>query len=283
MVTIDALLGVDIASDDYHTSPGVSNSSTKVFREDPQLYHYRYVLRNYDQERKDAFDFGSAVHDVCLLQDESRIVRIPESVLSKSGSKAGAAWKDFEAENAGKLLIKSDDYQAIQDCADAVRSHPVAGKLLDTNGPAEQMFWTEDRDLGLRLKCKPDKLVVMPSGQVIIVDLKTTESVNPGAFARSIVAYEYDCQRYFYERVLKACGLEIGGFVFVAVRKTPPYSVACYSISDDDMTTAMDIVEQCLVRMAECYATGDWLPKNRDQILSLTLPRYHQNRGDYRV
>ena len=115
-------VGYEVSNEDYHASPGVSNSQLKDFARDPRLYHHKYLSGNYKQERKSYFDFGSAVHDLCLLGDNSSIALIPDDVLSKTGAKSGAAWKEFEASNAGKLLLKASEYAAVERCVAAVKA-----------------------------------------------------------------------------------------------------------------------------------------------------------------
>ncbi len=277
-----AFLGEEIENDNYHSGPGVSNSALKVARNDVREYHWQYVLGNRSRERKEYFDFGSAVHEIALLGSQAGIKLIPESVLASNGARSGKAWKEFESDNRGFALLKQADYDAVMRCVESIHRHPVAGKLLACEGPAERMFFYDDPNLELRLKCKPDKLVVTSKG-VIVVDLKTTESVNPGAFVRSIVSYEYDCQRYFYERVLKACGLDVLDFVFVAVSKSPPHCVNCFSISNDDMQTAADMTENTLADLAERYRYDQWTPDSTKNVIKLSLPRYATNRSDCRL
>jgi hypothetical protein len=273
-------LSQQTTSGEYHDGPGVSNSGLKIFRDDVRLYHHQYVLGNRQQERKDYFDFGSAVHEVALLGDDSNIVVISEDVLSSDGSKRGKAWKQFEAENAGKLLLKPHERDAVMACVGSIKQHPIASKFLSCEGPAECAFYAKDQSLELTLKCKPDKLAVTKRG-VVIVDLKTTESVNPSSFARSITQYEYDHQQVFYERVLEMCGVEVIDFVFIAVSKQPPYLVNCFSIAPDDLQFARTNTENALTDLAERYRYDNWLPKSFDKIISLSLPSYAKYRNEY--
>lgn len=277
-----AQLGVEIDNKEYHRIEGVSHSGLKVFRYEPRDYHWRYVLGNHDRERKDYFDFGSAVHELALLGDQSNIKLIPDEVLSSSGSKAGKAWKEFESEHRDCLLLKPQEFYAVKRCVDAVLAHPMAGKLLACDGPVEQMFRFDDEQRGLTLKCKPDKLAVTPHG-TIVVDLKTTENVNPGAFARAVVSYDYDFQRYFYEKILRKVGFDVIEFVFIAVSKSQPHCVSCFSIADEDMATAAVMTENALDDLGRRYQEDDWNPPNHDKITKLSLPRYAQNRSDYQL
>lgn len=273
---ITATEGIDIEHDDYHKSAGVSNSSLKVFRQDVRKYHWRYVLGNFDQERKDYFDFGSAVHDMALLGSAARVALIPDDVLDARGAKRGKAWKEFESEHAGWLLLKQDEFTAVSNCVAAIYDHPSADALLSRPGTAEAMYAATDEALGLLLKCKPDKL----SGSVIC-DIKTTGDASPEGFAKSIVSYDYDCQAYFYKRVLSMLGHDINEFVFIAVEKTPPYCVGVYTIDRGDMQTAETLVETALFDLAERHRSGNWQPKDYGKIQRLTLPRYAHYRGEY--
>lgn len=272
--------GQEIANDDYHQSPGVSHSGMQVFRRDPREYEYRYIQGNYDRERKDYFDFGSAVHEVALLGSDAGICVIPQEVLSSSGSKAGGAWKQFEAENSGKLLLKQQDYDSVIRCVSSIHSHPLAGKLLACDGSPEQMYSYDDPNLELKLKCKPDKPAFTTKG-CVVVDLKTTDDPSAKSFVNSIVSYHYDCQQYFYTKVLKQLGFNVIDFIFVAVGKKPPHPVNVYSINSDDLGHAEIIVENALAEMAERYRANDWMPRNMDQKKVLSLPRYSQYRTDY--
>lgn len=275
-----ASVGQYVENEEYHASDGVSSSALKVLREDPRLYQWQYVLGNRDRERKDYFDFGSAVHDIALLGSQAAIALIPEEVLSSSGSKAGKAWKEFEAENRHKLLLKQAEFDSVMACVNALYAHPLASKLLACDGPAEHSFRFEDSLRELSLKCKPDKLAVTPAG-VVVVDLKTTESVNPASFARSIVSYDYDCQAYFYQKILRNMNIDVIEFIFIAVSKKQPHCVSCFSINEDDMAHAAVMTENSLDELAERYRANDWNPRGHDKVVRLSLPRYAQNRSDY--
>jgi hypothetical protein len=275
-----AMQGEEIDNAVYHTSPGVSHSALQVFRRDPREYKYVYIDGNYDRERKDYFDFGSAVHEMALLRSDANICVIPDEVLSSSGSKAGKAWKEFEAENSGKLLLKQRDFDSVVRCVESIYKHPLAGKFLACDGVPEQMYSYVDANLELKLKCKPDKPAITPHGTVI-VDLKTTDNPSAKSFVNSIVSYNYDCQQYFYERVLRALGHDIIKFVFIVVGKNPPHPVNVFSINEEDMGKATEIVENALGEMAERYRANYWMPYNADKITKLSLPRNSQYRTEY--
>ena len=272
-----------ISAEEYHALPGVSNSRLSVFLEDPREYYYQFLSGEYVAKKKDYFDFGSAVHEVALCKSSEAIRLIPESVLSANGSKAGGKWKEFEQEHAGKLLLKIADYDALFRCVDAIEKHPMASQLLDCDGETETPFQHEDTDLGLLLRCRPDKLITM-SGSKLCIDIKTTSTgTQAGKFAKSVAAYAYHRQSYLYERVLRDCGIEIASFIFIAVQVEPPFCVDCYSLSDEFLKLAETEVENGLIDLAERTRTNDWKPRSWNSVTELSPPAYLKFSNDYRI
>lgn len=277
----DQQIGEEVANNDYHRLPGVSNSQLKDFMVDPRVYHYKYLSGEYQPESKPHFDFGSAVHELCLLGDASNIAVIPEEVLSESGARSGAAWKAFEAENTGKLLLKQPDMEAVNRCVEAVKADPVAGELLAAPGVCERFFRATDENNGLELRCKVDKLCEV-NGRHIVLDLKTaSRGTGLKSFPYSVCDYRYDCQDYFYRKVLAANGINVEAFVFVAIGTTQPHTVDCYSLDDDFLREAQTDVEQALFEIAERTRTNNWHASNRGKIVKVAPPRRHAFRNEY--
>ncbi len=276
-----ATLGVPMDNDAYHASPGVSNSKLKVFMDDVRDYHYQFLSGEYVKVQKSCFDFGSAVHDVCLLGSQANIVSIPSSVLATNGAKSGNEWKDFAADNEGKLLLKHDEYMSVLRCVDAVQKHPVAKQLLYAKGPTEHVFSYEDPQLELTLRCKLDKLCLLPAGKVVM-DLKTTATgTKPAKFSKQIANFGYHHQEYFYRKVLAANGIDIASFVFVAVSVDQPHTVDCYTIDDEFRKLAEVEVENALADLAERTRANDWLSRSHNSVVELSPPNYLKYQGDY--
>lgn len=275
--------GKVMSAEDYHASPGVSNSRLSDFLDDPRLYYFKYVDGSLIQEPKKHFDFGSAVHDICLLGSAANIEVIPQKALSTSGSKAGNAWKAWAEEHAGKIHLKQHEMDAVLRCVEAVNQHPVAGKLLSAPGPAEHSFWFVDPDIGFRVKCRPDKLVLLPQKR-ICVDLKTTGgAVSASKFAKHIADFGYHRQRYLYGKVLARCGIEIDEFVFIAVSTEEPHLVNCYTIDEEFVRIAEEEVEQGLADLAERHRAKDWLPITHSSVVKLAPPSFLKYQGEYQL
>lgn len=272
--------GVAIANDDYHNGEGVSHSALQVFRQDPRKYEARYIKGEITRDRKDYFDFGSAVHELALLGSEARIKLIPDAVLSASGSKAGKTWKEYEAENKDFLLLKDAEFSSVKRCVDSIYDHPLASKLLACDGRPEEMYSHFDETFELELKCKPDKPCFTPAG-LLIVDIKTTEDASDAGFSRSVDNYRYYHQAYYYTRILAACGYDVIDFMFIAVEKSPPYVVNVFALDSEYLTMAAQDIESALSDMAERYRSGVWTPYHQEKARRLSPRNYLQFRNQY--
>lgn len=283
MIAQNIELGVPMENDAYHASPGVSNSKLKVFMDDVREYHHQFLSGEYVREQKACFDFGSAVHDVCLLGSNANMVPIPSSVLASNGAKSGNKWKAFAEENADKILLKHDEYMSVLRCVDAIMKHPVAKQLLYAKGPTEHAFFYDDPQLDLTLRCKLDKLCLLETG-TLVMDLKTTATgTKPAKFSKQIANMGYFYQEYFYRKVLAANGIDIDSFVFVAVSVDQPHSVDCYTIDDEFRKLAEVEVENALLDLAERTRANDWLPRSHNSIVELAPPSYLKFNGDYQL
>ncbi|MFO1066310.1 MAG: PD-(D/E)XK nuclease-like domain-containing protein [Pirellulales bacterium] len=269
-----------ITADAYHALPGVSNSRLKVFMEDPRKYFYRFLSGQYVQPQKDCFDFGSAVHDLALLGTDAGIVCIPDEVLTSNGSRSGNKWKDFAAANAGSILLKRADYQAVLNCVNAVLADPVAGAMLLSPGVSEKLFQYEDSLTELTLRCRPDRLVQF-NGVTVVPDLKTTPDTTASSFAKSIVNFGYHYQAYFYRKVLKACGIDTAEFVFIAVGTEPPHTVDCYVLDEEFMRIAETDVENSLADLAERTRHNNWKSHSHGSLVRLSPPRFAKYAKEY--
>lgn len=278
--TISTERGQAIDNDAYHAMPGISSSRLKVFMDDVRRYQHQFLSGKYTQERKAHFDFGTSVHDLVLLGDSASVLEIPSDVLAANGAKSGKLWWAFAAEHADAILLKSAEYRALHNCVDAIMSHPVAGRLIGKTGVCERAFVTHDEQLGLSLRCKPDKLL----DNNVVVDLKTTAAgTKAGKFVKNIINFGYHYQEHFYRRVLAASGIEVQAFVFIAVQVDEPHTVDCYTLSPDFRQKAEADVENALLELSERMKADDWLARNHEMIVDLEPPNWLQYRGEYDV
>lgn len=271
-------ISATISNDEYHRLPGVSNTKLGVFINDVRQYYYQYLSGRYVEVPQDHFDFGTCVHSISLEGDESKIVVIPTEVLAKNGARIGNAWKDFEAANSGRIMLKADDYRAVMRCVEEIRNHPVAGALLAAPGYTERMFQAHVN--GMLLRCKPDKICQW-NGKTIVVDLKTTTDSTADKFVKSIDRFGYHRQEYFYRKVLEANGLFVDAFVFIAVGDSEPHCVDCYELDSEWLEFAASEVEPALEDLSRRMTNNDWTVASTNSVIRVSPPSYMKFKGQY--
>ena len=206
---------------DYHAGSELSKSG--LDRLQKSIKHFKTAFNSQTQAMLE----GSALHKL-VLEPESFFLEYAIAPDVDKRTKAGKTeWAEFAAENEGKELLTSKQMEQIGSMNDAVFGHPLARTLL-TGGEAEvSYFWERE---GIPCKCRPDYLIDGDEGEILI-DLKSTLDASPKGFIKSIANFRYDVQASWYmDGVEAVTGVLPEEFIFVAVEKTAPYAVACYTL-----------------------------------------------------
>ena len=250
---------------DYHASPAISKSGLDKIARSPA--HYR-AAKESAAESTEAMIFGSAFHDYILLPEvfQTAYTVLPEDFNGRT--KDGKSYLET-IKASGQTILKAEWLKDIQGMAAAVAAHPKAAALLTGGHPEVSIFW-QDADTGIDCRCRPD--YIHSSG--IIADLKSTADAGPAAFAKSCANFRYHVQDAFYsEGYYQAAGTWPRGFVFIAVEKTAPYAVACYTLDDVAKEKGRELYQQDLQTLQAAQAANEW-PAYSDQIETLTLPAW---------
>jgi hypothetical protein len=259
----------DLSNEAYHASPGISKSGLwKIYTQSPA--HFKYSPR---KETK-AFDFGQASHSA-ILEPETFEARVMRGPADRRGNK----WADAvaEANNSKRRLLIEEDYDAVLELRDAVHADPFLNALIVS--PHSQVehssFWI-DPETGAQCRSRPD---LYRADLGIMVDVKSTASAHPQAFARSVVNYGYHAQEAWYSAGHRANGLKVEGFVFLAFEKEAPYVTARYELPPSIVEDGRAICQKALARFAECEATGEW-PGYSSEITELAFKRWAYQETD---
>lgn len=269
----------DMTAEQYHAYPAVSNSRISDFIEDPRLYYHKWLSGNYKPKAEKHFEIGSAAHEILLRNSHDRIAVIPEDVLAKNGAKSGNAWKQWSAENSGKIQLKSKDYAAVLRCCEVVRQHPAASQVLAYSGDCEYPMSAEF--MGMHCKCCFDKLCRTSEGH-LIVDFKTTEGGSTAnKFVKSVASYGYYRQAAFYKTIAQLNGLEIYDFIFLVVSITEPYTVDLFRLDEEFIDMGMQEIDEAMIELIERTENNDWSGRGADQVVSLSPPSFLKYNRDY--
>lgn len=183
---------VFMSSDEYHAHPAISKTTLDYIRSDPHGVDWAKQCKQ-DEEKMKTFDFGDAMHAICLEPDrlESEFVVMPEVNLRTNAGKEEKA--EFEAANADKKILSADDHKKLVLMFDSVMAHPQARDLIEADGVCEGSYFWRDEETGIDCKCRPDKEI---ESRRLLVDVKTTDTLKKFSF--SVEDFRYFVQDPFY-------------------------------------------------------------------------------------
>ena len=259
----------DIPGDTYHAMPGLSSSQLKSMAISPAHFYGAHVdpLR---PEREDTpqFKLGRLVHTVVLEPDKYVMdyAVIPDGLNLRT--KAGKAeLAEYEADHAGKEMVKAADVELAFRMRDAVMEHS-SGVLLDGARVEHSGWWYDDRT-GELLKYRPDART-----DSAIIDLKTTAGpVDYDTVQKAIWNFNYHTSAAHYLDGDAACmGTQHNTFVLLFVSKQWPHEVGSYYLDPDAIELGRRQNRTWLHRISDCFKNEHWPPVNDGQITEIGLP-----------
>lgn len=238
----------------YDLLPGIRRSDLWKINKSP--FHFHYEMEH-PAEKTPALLFGAAAHKYILEQDsffDEYAIAPNVDRRTKAGKEE---WNEFcmNCDDNDLEPITDDDLRTIIEMNNAIDAHPVARRLL--TGEHEKIFTWTDPQTGEACKVKTDCLTEF-NGKKWIVDYKTTESCENGAFERSCRRYGYKFQAGMYREGVFQNTLEEYGFAFVAQEKTEPYAVRVYFCSKDFVDEGYDQFRTLLGLYHICNVSDYW-------------------------
>ena len=270
----------ELSNADYHANPGWSHSQIEDLIGEPDgtgspaLFHGRHISKMYARKRSKDMDLGTVAHE-CLrspLGWQGVVKIIPRDVLNADGHRKGAAWKEWKAENAGLIHMTQQEFIPVDFMVQNVLNSPKAGWFMRRPGPQERsIFWTDD-ETGLELQARLDKISRLDTGQVALIDFKTTRAVNARQFASDAAGFGYHRQAAWYSDALLECGELVAGFVFICVDKTPAYECRVYQLADSAIELGREQNRQVIRDLAHRLDTDNWTSPESGEIVEIDLP-----------
>lgn len=215
-----------------------------------------------------------------VLEDKELFVVLPEDAPKKPtkaqlGAKkpsqdtqdAIAWWNSFRMANPGKEIIEREEADQLYNIRNAVVRHPIAGEILLRSRQFEVGAFKR-HSTGLMMKGRADCLCVDDKEMTTVPDLKTCGFGGASAqeFSWAIYNWGYHRQAAYYLDVFGATY-----FVFIAVEKEPPYSVACYHLTPESIAKGREENERDLQIVAQCEQSGIW-PGYPQSLARIGLP-----------
>ena len=195
-------------------------------------------------EHKDAYDFGTAAHELILQGELQTAVELPfDSFRSKAAQEA----RD-EARVEGLTPFTEGKLDDVRRMADVVRAKPENASLLGTGGQAEVSALVECD--GIMLQTRYDYLRLPDeTHEGFILDLKTVaDSAHPRDFMRNGAVYGYHIQAAMYQLVLQLLGYPKLPFIWLVVSKQEPYASSLIQASQVDLEVGQLMLTQAIIR-----------------------------------
>ena len=253
-----------ISNSEYHgRKTHLSSTNIRTFKKNRK--QFEYSLSHDLVKQTKAMADGTAVHAFFLERDKFNSDFVIKPADMRLNTKAGKEWAQ---EHQGKIIIDSELGNNLYEMEKSFIDSP-AKLIYDIIGQAElSYFWD---DLGLvKGKCRPDW--ISDDGN-IVVDIKTTTDASPKGFQKSIANWGYHLQLGWYLRGLQKLGLPAKEFIFIAIEKTPPFSVGVYRANKDMITYANDEINNLVYDIDESLKSDDF-PDYTPEIMDLGLPNW---------
>jgi len=216
---------------------------------------------NQEREETKALRMGSLIH-CAVLQPEllnEKFVTAPE--CDRRTKEGKATWSDFiehTAATPGMTIVSAEESAECHIIASAAKH---ALERMEVTFELTEFMFTTDH-CGVQLKCAIDGV----GSDGYLWDLKSTDDCSPAALLKTIRAYKYALQAYFYRLCFEtAFERRLLGFRFLFVEKAPPYATAVVEIGPELMSYACSDFEKALQAYRECTTLGEW-PAYGDEV-----------------
>lgn len=276
-----------MSNEEYHRLTAVGSSGLKE-----AIYTAATYFKNYlsdaaleasvqgDEKEAKATRMGSALHTLVLEPHTftERYAFVPENAPKRPTSAQREAakpspksveqmawWDSFALANHGKIILPTDEYEAVVRGATIINAHPVARGIL-TEGMAEVSYFAIDPDTGLLCKSRPDWTVDNGDGTVDMADLKSTSL----PYALTVDRWKSHCKKngYFMQAshhgdILQEATKAAGKPVRVANNLHIAYSFAdelcrVFRIPEAHLDMGRSRAAEAKGRIAEGMETGLW-------------------------
>lgn len=248
--------------EEYQKVKGVNWSTLKEMRKSP--LHYKHAL---EHPRKDTprLALGRATHTAILEPDRFLL----EYACFKGPIRRGKKWDAFKEAHPTETILKQEEYALCLAMRDAVRNSAPAMAYLKDGRSEVPVSWTDETT---SLTCK-GRMDWLSTSRTAIVDIKTTQDVDPQRFASLCARMLYHCQAAFYQEGAKRVTGKALPVVLIAVEAAPPHDVVPYVLDDDATYAGWEVCAGLLERVKECRESGKW-PGRYEEEQTLRMPAW---------
>lgn len=289
--TPEVRVWVGVPFEEYHQWNAINwHTLWRLIEESPA--HAKYEMEHGTKETE-ALAFG-ALTDFVLLEPgrfNAEAVIEPEigdglaprrptqrQLNAKNPSPASVAaiefWANWDANNAGKIVVTQADYDRVLEIEKSIRTAQCKDYIV--GGRAQVCLVWRDAVTGVLCKARLDYERYAGLNHYI-TDLKTTRSAKKEPFQSQIFRYGYDGQHAFYHDGWAALNNgETSIFSWLAVEKEDLCVVKPWQAHEDWLEGGRNLYRGALDRWGKCVKANEWPDYGGVEIL--TMPGWAKDR-----
>jgi hypothetical protein len=284
-----------------------SPSRLICFREDPEIYHQKYIEKIKDDT--ESMDFGKLAHMATFEPHKlsEKYVIMPEKTatndlskeelvamcvclgLKKTGNKADliksireVSSLEPQLDEIENELIKSDRIllppKTLLDAltiAKKILSHPILAKHLEGAEFEKRGYYT-DEETGVVMRFQTDATKKY-SDFGLIIDLKITKDWDSYRFDATNFTTGRHIQGYSYcKGVSKIENFPYNRVLFIAVEPKSPFRVRAYEMDEGALDAGRSEHDYYLKEFKERLTKNDWSPRPNDIRIQTTTLRHFE-------
>lgn len=246
----------DMSGASYHSLKKYYSSTDLKFMygSSPQHFKAKYFDKTSEPDGPTpAMILGSLVHCLVLTPNEFDKEFVVEPGFNKRTNEGKAGYQEFLAKHEGKLIITDEMLAKANGMRSSVQANKKAMELLEP-GLKEMAFFWECPFSNLGMRAKLDQ-----ASSKHFVELKTTTSAGPEAFAKRCNDLHYDLSLFHYQTALKqTLDLDDVPAYFLVVENEPPYVTQVYRAGGSCWQTGHAKWLDAVTKLEDGIKMGNW-------------------------
>lgn len=248
----------------------ISSSGLKLILEDPIQYYNKYInpIPEFRSVGSVNMDLGSYVHSLVLEPENTEA-----DFAIYDGIKRGPAWREFEEQNRGKIIISKQNAELGKKLQSSLMQNKHISTLLE-GGQSEFTYCTQLN--GCDVKVRADRINLEKN---YILDIKTTSKpLTKDALMGSIASLHYDLSAALYIDCFRQINnVEKLDFYFLFVNTKDSLDSVVYKASDVLIENGRKKYKRAIKKLLELKASGQW---KKEEIEEIDVPHWAIIPGD---
>jgi hypothetical protein len=272
----------------YHDCGALSKTKLMDYiKKGPGYYKAVWVDKTEPRKESKALNFGQRFDGLTDNADRELATWAPEvpedaprrpSITQRNAKKPSPEtvaaihwWDEWDAANAGKVVVTGEERFILQQMLTAFRANPLVASMWDLC-ERQVTIRSELPDLGVSLQARPDGLI-LPPGKPVLADVKTTRSL--ATFDRDFFAYGYHVQAALAQWLLAIEGIDVSeSTVFPVVESVRYPRCVVYSPPEGALAHGWAIAKKAVEEIARRTRENDWRETPQDKPKMIDVPRW---------